>query len=136
MDMRGTARPVRAWATLPACHARRYSDEVALEDAIHTALLTLKEGFEGSLSGGNIEVCVARGGGAAAAAKMLPEEEGGGGMLQEQLESTHAAGAAGLCPTPAPAPAASPAPPARQPQPAPGLAAPCLSRRWASSEPI
>lgn len=37
----------------PPC---RYSDDVALEDAIHTALLTLKEGFEGSLSGGNIEV--------------------------------------------------------------------------------
>jgi 20S proteasome subunit alpha 2 len=35
---------------------KRYSDEVGLEDAIHTALLTLKEGFEGQVSGSNIEV--------------------------------------------------------------------------------
>jgi hypothetical protein len=35
---------------------------VGIEDAIHTALLTLKEGFEGQVSGSNIEV---RGGGAA-----------------------------------------------------------------------
>jgi 20S proteasome subunit alpha 2 len=27
-----------------------------LEDAVHTALLTLKEGFEGQISGSNIEV--------------------------------------------------------------------------------
>jgi 20S proteasome subunit alpha 2 len=27
-----------------------------LEDAVHTALLTLKEGFEGQISGHNIEV--------------------------------------------------------------------------------
>jgi 20S proteasome subunit alpha 2 len=31
---------------------------VALEDAVHTALLTLKEGFEGQLSSSNIEVAV------------------------------------------------------------------------------
>lgn len=35
---------------------KRYSEEVGLEDAIHTALLTLKEGFEGQVSGSNIEV--------------------------------------------------------------------------------
>ncbi len=35
---------------------KRYNEEVALEDAIHTALLTLKEGFEGQVSGANIEV--------------------------------------------------------------------------------
>jgi 20S proteasome alpha/beta subunit len=35
---------------------KRYSDEVGIEDAIHTALLTLKEGFEGQVSGSNIEV--------------------------------------------------------------------------------
>jgi hypothetical protein len=28
---------------------KRYSEEMALEDAIHTALLTLKEGFEGQV---------------------------------------------------------------------------------------
>lgn len=29
-----------------------------LEDAIHTAILTLKEGFEGQISGNNIELGV------------------------------------------------------------------------------
>jgi 20S proteasome subunit alpha 2 len=37
---------------------KRYSEEMELEDAIHTALLTLKEGFEGELSGDNVEVGV------------------------------------------------------------------------------
>lgn len=37
---------------------KRYSDEVGIEDAIHTALLTLKEGFEGQVSSSNIEVGV------------------------------------------------------------------------------
>lgn len=36
---------------------KRYSEDMELEDAIHTALLTLKEGFEGQISGQNIEVC-------------------------------------------------------------------------------
>ncbi|KAH7623963.1 hypothetical protein Ndes2526B_g01217 [Nannochloris sp. 'desiccata'] len=35
---------------------KRYNEELELEDAIHTALLTLKEGFEGELSGDNVEV--------------------------------------------------------------------------------
>lgn len=35
---------------------KRYSDEVGIEDAVHTALLTLKEGFEGQVCGSNIEV--------------------------------------------------------------------------------
>jgi 20S proteasome subunit alpha 2 len=29
---------------------------MGLEDAVHTSLLTLKEGFEGQVSGSNIEV--------------------------------------------------------------------------------
>lgn len=37
---------------------KRYSEDMELEDAIHTALLTLKEGFEGELKGNNIEVAV------------------------------------------------------------------------------
>jgi len=37
---------------------KRYSEEMELEDAVHTALLTLKEGFEGQISGENIEVAV------------------------------------------------------------------------------
>jgi 20S proteasome subunit alpha 2 len=28
----------------------RYNDDLSLEDAIHTALLTLKEGFEGQMT--------------------------------------------------------------------------------------
>lgn len=37
---------------------KRYNEEMELEDAIHTALLTLKEGFEGQISGDNIEVAI------------------------------------------------------------------------------
>ena len=34
----------------------RYSDDISLEDAIHTALLTLKEGFEGEMTERTIEI--------------------------------------------------------------------------------
>lgn len=34
----------------------RYNDELSLEDAIHTALLTLKEGFEGVMTEKTIEL--------------------------------------------------------------------------------
>ena len=34
----------------------RYSEELELEDAIHTAILTLKEGFEGQMTEDNIEI--------------------------------------------------------------------------------
>jgi len=34
---------------------KRYNDELELEDAVHTALLTLKEGFEGAMDHTNIE---------------------------------------------------------------------------------
>lgn len=37
---------------------KRYGSDMELEDAVHTALLTLKEGFEGQISGSNIEVAV------------------------------------------------------------------------------
>lgn len=37
---------------------KRYNEEIGIEDAVHTALLTLKEGFEGQVSGNNIEVGV------------------------------------------------------------------------------
>jgi 20S proteasome subunit alpha 2 len=36
----------------------RYNDDLSLEDAIHTALLTLKEGFEGSMTEETIEIGV------------------------------------------------------------------------------
>ncbi|KAG8185708.1 hypothetical protein JTE90_003246 [Oedothorax gibbosus] len=35
---------------------KRYSEELELEDAIHTAILTLKEGFEGQMTADNIEI--------------------------------------------------------------------------------
>ncbi|THG95416.1 hypothetical protein EW026_g6239 [Hermanssonia centrifuga] len=35
-----------------------YTDEISLEDAIHTALLTLKEGFEGQMTEKTIEIGV------------------------------------------------------------------------------
>jgi len=35
---------------------KRYSDEIELEDAIHTSILTLKEGFEGEMTEHNIEL--------------------------------------------------------------------------------
>mmetsp|Transcript_23429 Transcript_23429/g.36672 ORF Transcript_23429/g.36672 Transcript_23429/m.36672 type:complete len:238 (+) Transcript_23429:113-826(+) len=37
---------------------KRYQEDMELEDAIHTALLTLREGFEGEMNGKNIEVGV------------------------------------------------------------------------------
>lgn len=41
----------------------RYSENVELEDAVHTAILTLKEGFEGQMTQDNIEIgiCDAKG---------------------------------------------------------------------------
>lgn len=35
-----------------------YNDDISLEDAIHTALLTLKEGFEGEMTEKTIEIGV------------------------------------------------------------------------------
>jgi len=37
---------------------KRYKDNIELEDAIHTAILTLKEGFEGQMTEQNIEIGV------------------------------------------------------------------------------
>lgn len=37
---------------------KRFSEELELEDAIHTAILTLKEGFEGQMTENNIEIGV------------------------------------------------------------------------------
>jgi len=38
---------------------KRYTEDMELEDAIHTALLTLREGFEGEMTADNIQVGVA-----------------------------------------------------------------------------
>merc|ERR1712190_455171 len=37
---------------------KRFTEEVELEDAIHTAILTLKEGFEEAITAENIEIGV------------------------------------------------------------------------------
>ena len=39
---------------------KRWNEEMELEDAIHTALLTLREGFEGEMTAENIEVDIVR----------------------------------------------------------------------------
>lgn len=41
---------------------KRFAEDMELEDAIHTALLTLREGFEGEMNCHNIEVGVVRNG--------------------------------------------------------------------------
>ena len=45
------------WETTYA-DGTRYNDDLSLEDAIHTALLTLKEGFEGQMTEQTIEIGV------------------------------------------------------------------------------
>lgn len=41
---------------------KRWTDDMELEDAIHTALLTLKEGFEGEMTQDTIEVGIVKDG--------------------------------------------------------------------------
>eukprot|EP01137_Pigoraptor_chileana_P027687 Opistho-2@10565 len=38
---------------------KRYNDDIELEDAVHTAILALKEGFEGQMTESNIELGIA-----------------------------------------------------------------------------
>ncbi|CAG8435407.1 371_t:CDS:2 [Scutellospora calospora] len=35
---------------------KRYNDDIELEDAVHTSILTLKEGFEGQMTENSIEI--------------------------------------------------------------------------------
>ena len=37
---------------------KRYNKDMEMDDVVHTALLTLKEGFEGEMNSHNIEVAV------------------------------------------------------------------------------
>ena len=41
----------------------RYNADLELEDAVHTAILTLKEGFEGQMTEDNIEIGICTGDG-------------------------------------------------------------------------
>ena len=61
----------------------RYNDDISLEDAIHTALLTLKEGFEGQMTEKTIEVGVI-GTGEGWAAKSEARVHGGDEAGEEQ----------------------------------------------------
>jgi 20S proteasome subunit alpha 2 len=40
---------------------KRYADDMELEDAVHTALLTLREGFEGEMTKDNIQLGIVEG---------------------------------------------------------------------------
>jgi 20S proteasome subunit alpha 2 len=51
---------------------KRYAEDMELEDAIHTALLTLREGFEGEMDSSNIEIGVV---GADRKFRLLSKEE-------------------------------------------------------------
>eukprot|EP00048_Salpingoeca_helianthica_P014757 m.223374 g.223374 ORF g.223374 m.223374 type:complete len:237 (-) comp16244_c0_seq1:186-896(-) len=53
---------------------KRYSEELELEDAIHNAILTLKEGFEGQMTSTNVELGVVSKGGEFR--RLSPEEVG------------------------------------------------------------
>lgn len=44
------------WTLNVLSKCTRYNDEMEIEDAIHTAMLTLKEGFEGQMTESNIEI--------------------------------------------------------------------------------
>merc|ERR1712216_484582 len=39
---------------------KRFNDEMELEDAVHTAIVTLKEGFEGAIDENNIEIGIVK----------------------------------------------------------------------------
>ena len=54
---------------------KRYSDDLDIEDAIHTAILTLKDSFEGELTEKNIEIGVIRESDPNKAFKILTQNE-------------------------------------------------------------
>ena len=54
---------------------KRYSDDMDIEDAIHTAILTLKDSFEGELTEKNIEIGVIRDSDPTKSFKILSENE-------------------------------------------------------------
>jgi len=53
-----TSTPISRLHVSRAPLTTRYNDDLSLEDAIHTALLTLKEGFEGQMTEHTIEIGV------------------------------------------------------------------------------
>ena len=69
----------------------RYQDDLSLEDAIHTAILVLKEGFEGNMTSESLEIGVlSRGSPAAAAKEPTGQSEGQhAGQLSENNPTFH-----------------------------------------------
>ena len=55
---------------------RSFNDDISLEDAIHTALLTLKEGFEGQMTEKTIEIGIISGVSKSAQAKAAASADG------------------------------------------------------------
>jgi len=54
---------------------KRYNEKIGIEDAIHMAILTLKEGFEGEMTDTNIEIGVVQDVNGKQVFKVLPPEE-------------------------------------------------------------
>jgi len=61
---------------LDARSRRSFNDDISLEDAIHTALLTLKEGFEGQMTEKTIEIGIISGVSKSAQAKAAASADG------------------------------------------------------------
>ena len=65
----------RGGSTAKGFLEKRYSDDLDIEDAIHTAILTLKDSFEGELTEKNIEIGVIRESDPKKAFKILTQSE-------------------------------------------------------------
>ena len=50
----------KGYASAKGFLEKRWNEDMGIEDGIHTALLTMREGFEGEITGRNIEVGVLR----------------------------------------------------------------------------
>ena len=56
LEKRSVLSPSQRKLKYLRCSLLRYSEDLELEDAVHTAILTLKEGFEGQMTEDNIEI--------------------------------------------------------------------------------
>ena len=56
LEKRSVLSPSQSKLKYLRCFLLRYSEDLELEDAVHTAILTLKEGFEGQMTEDNIEI--------------------------------------------------------------------------------
>jgi 20S proteasome subunit alpha 2 len=65
----------RGGSTAKSFLEKRFSDDMDIEDAIHTAILTLKDSFEGEVTNKNIEIGVLRTNDPKKDFKILSQEE-------------------------------------------------------------